>query len=121
MEDQKTNETESLFQNKDFFLRYICLAQHLENQSAANADTNPQESIELLKDAIFMLKEIILDETSFSEDELVESIRQNHVSGVPLKTDALTRKIIKKKCGIEVTDDNHSKIDLKYELSQLHN
>lgn len=93
----------------------------MENQSAANTDTNPQESIELLKDAIFMLKEIILDETSFSEDELAESIRQNHASGVPLKTDALTRKIIKKKCGIEVTDNNQSLIDLKYELSKLHN
>lgn len=68
-----------------------------------------------------MLKEIILDDPSFSEDELVEGIRQNHVSGVPLKTDALTRKIIKKKFGIEVTDDVHSKIYLKYELSKLHN
>lgn len=102
-------------------MKYICLAQHLENQSAEKATIDPQESIELLKDTIFMLKELILDDPSFSEDELVESIRQNHVSGVPLKTDALTRKIIKKKCGIEVTNDNHSKINLKYELSKLHN
>lgn len=117
MEDQKSNETESLFQNKDFFLKYICLVQYLENQSAEKATTDPQESIELLKDAIFMLKELILDDPSFSEDELVESIHQNNLAGVPLKTDALTRKIIKKECGIEVTDDNHSKINLYFKLS----
>lgn len=122
MEETKTMTKEdeqrvALYRSGDFRLKYISLIQHLENESAEKADANPKEAIELLKDAIFMLKSYILKEPIFSMDELVTAICERP-KDIDFETDKFTRKLIKQETGITILDGQDGKLALNFFTTQ---
>lgn len=118
-ENNNTQEKkESLFDSVKYKLRYISLIQHLENQALEKVDTNPKEAVELLRDANFMLKEYILKEEVFTEDELLEAIRQCP-KNVKFEINPLTKKILKQEAIIDVIDSgSEEKVSLNFTLLQ---